>query len=68
MAGRSKIAVGDLVASVDAPTLLYRITTKYPAGYFRALPYRRSGSEKFLTWWKGSLIGADARWIVVGRS
>lgn len=67
----SALAVGDLVARVEAPTVLHRVSEKFP-GYVRVLPYRRSGSEQFLlpmkrgrsTIWAGD----GSQWIVTGRS
>lgn len=65
------LAVGDLVARVEAPTMLHRVTEKFP-GYVRVLPYRRSGKEQFLvslphggrTIWTGD----GSQWIWTGRS
>lgn len=59
------------MARVEAPTVLYRITEKFPA-YLRALPFRHSGPEKLLFALKhgGSalLAGDGSRWVVVGHS
>jgi hypothetical protein len=56
----SALAVGDLVARIEAPTVLYRVTTKFP-GYVRALPYRRSGREQLLMPIKQ---GARSIWVL----
>jgi hypothetical protein len=62
--------VGDLVARVEAPTVLHRVTEKHPS-YVRVLPYRRSGREQFLMSIKhgGRMIwaGDGSQWIVVGH-
>jgi hypothetical protein len=65
----SALAVGDLVARVEAPTVLHRVTEKF-SGYVRVLPYRRSGREQILfqsaagtQFW----IGDGSQWIVIGR-
>lgn len=67
----SKIAVGALVARVEAPTEIYRVTEKFPA-YLRVLPYQRSGGEKLLFPMKPisarMLTDGSSRWIVVGKS
>lgn len=65
------LAVGDLVARVEAPTVLHRVTEKFP-GYVRVLPYRRSGREQLLvpvrhggrTIWTGD----GSQWIVMGHA
>jgi len=66
----SALAVGDLVARVEAPTMLHRVSEKFP-GYVRALPYRRSGREQFLMPIKqgGRSIwaGDGSQWIVMGH-
>jgi hypothetical protein len=67
----SGLMVGDLVARVEAPTELHRVSEKFP-GYVRVLPYRRSGREQFLmpmrhgrrTIWAGD----GSQWVVMGRS
>jgi hypothetical protein len=41
------LAIGDLVARVEAPTVFYRVTERFP-GYVRVLPYQRSGREQIL--------------------
>lgn len=60
------LAVGDLVARVEAPTVLYRVTSKHP-GYVRILPYQRSGREVVLTTVKhgGRTIwaGDGSQWV-----
>ena len=65
----STLVVGDLVARVEAPTVLYRVTEKFP-GYVRALPYRRSGREQILfqsaagaRFW----VGDGSQWVVHGH-
>lgn len=65
----SALAVGDLVARVEAPTVLHRVSEKFP-GYVRVLPYRRSGREQILfqsaagaRFW----IGDGSQWIVMGH-
>jgi hypothetical protein len=63
------LTVGDLVARVEAPSELHRVTVKLPRGYVRVLPYRQ---EHFLaavrhggrTIWAGD----GSQWIWVGRS
>jgi hypothetical protein len=65
------LTVGDLVARAEAPTVLHRVSVKFP-GYVRILPYRRSGQEQFLvpvrhggrTIWTGD----GSVWIVLGHT
>lgn len=54
--------VGDIIARVEAPTLYYRITSKHPGGYFRCLPYQRSGKEIVVMKHSGKLIGDGSVW------
>jgi hypothetical protein len=64
------LVVGDLVARVEAPTVLHRVTGRY-SGYVRVLPYRRSGKEQFLVPFSqdGHAIwaGDGSQWIRVGH-
>lgn len=64
------LAVGDLVARVEAPTMFHRVTTKFH-DYVSILPYQRSGKEVLLMpigrgkrtiWTDGT-----SQWIVVGH-
>ncbi len=72
MSGKSKktLAVGDLVARVEAPTVIHRVTERFPK-YARVLPYRHSGREQFLVPFKhgGRTIwaGDGSQWVVVGH-
>ena len=67
MAKKSGPVVGDLVARIEAPTVLYRVTSKHPK-YVRVLPYQRSGKELLLfpvgrVWTDGG-----SQWSVIGKS
>ena len=66
------LVVGDLVARVEAPTVVHRVTERFP-DYVRVLPYRRSGPEQFLVpigrgdrasaiW-----VGDGSQWTIVGH-
>ena len=67
---KGALAVGDLVARVEAPTVLHRVSENF-ISYVRTLPYRRSGREQLLvpvkhggrTIW----IGDGSQWIVTGH-
>jgi hypothetical protein len=67
---KGALAVGDLVARVEAPTVLHRVTSRHP-GYVRVLPYRRGGREQLLvplrhagrTIWAGD----GSEWVVTGH-
>jgi hypothetical protein len=66
------LVVGDLIARVEAPTVLHRVTSRFPGNYVRILPYRRSGQEHFLASvrhdGKTTWVGDGSQWIWVGRS
>lgn len=47
---------GTLVARIEAPTVLYRVTSIPASGYARLLPYQRSGREIIIA-------RAGSRWI-----
>jgi hypothetical protein len=57
-------AVGVLVARVEAPTVLYRVTSTHGGTYVRLLPYRRSGAEVVVMLIAGVLVGGGSQWIV----
>ena len=61
---RAKIATGTLIARVEAPTVLYRVTTRFP-DYIRILPYQRSGKEHILISVGRNWIGDGSRWVVI---
>jgi hypothetical protein len=58
----TKLAVGDLIARTEAPTVLYRVTSKQPHQCFRLLPYQRSGREIWITKLGGNWIGDGSTW------
>ncbi len=62
---RSTLAVGDLVARVEAPTMIHRVTERF-TGYVRILPYRRSGREQLLHQTRHA-HDLDRRWLPVDR-
>jgi hypothetical protein len=69
-----KLVVGDLVARTEAPTVPYRVTSKFHGkarGAVRVLPYRRSGQEQILfpIQYGGKAIWTDggSQWLVVGH-
>ncbi len=59
MAKPKPLRVGTLVARIEAPTMLYRVSEKFP-DYARALPFQRSGREVFLMSMK---VGGRMHWI-----
>lgn len=64
------LAIGDLVARVEAPTVIYRVTSQH-AGHARILPFRRSGRELILVPLKrgsSTWIGDGSQWLLTGRS
>ncbi len=61
MARRATLSVGDLVSRVEAPTVVYLVTTRLPRG-FRALPYQRTGKEVFLLVVQGQVVGDGSTW------
>lgn len=63
---KKALKVGDLVARVEAPTMIHRVTEKFP-GYVRILPYRRSGKEHFLVPMGALWIGDGSQWVVTGH-
>ena len=70
MAKKATLVVGDLVARVEAPTVIHRVTERFK-GYVRVLPYRRSGREQLLVPVKSGgrtiWIGDGSQWIVTGK-
>jgi hypothetical protein len=65
------LEVGDLVARVEAPTELHRVTARFP-DYVRVLPYRRSGKEQFLISIRygdrAIWAGDGSQWIWMGHN
>jgi hypothetical protein len=45
---KTKFKTGDLVARVEAPTVMYRVTSTVGSDAVRVLPYRRQGEAKIL--------------------
>lgn len=66
MARATKLHVGDLVARVEAPTVLHRVTSMTRA-FVRLLPFRRSGREVALLSIKGQRMGDGSIWSVIGK-
>jgi hypothetical protein len=62
-----KLKIGDLVARVEAPTVLYRVTTRYPQ-FVRILPFRRSGKEHVIMPMGSNWVGDGSTWNKVGTS
>ena len=61
-----KLPIGTLVARVEAPTVLHRVTSTIgPRDIVRILPYRRSGAEHVLMRIGGTWCGNGSAWIVV---
>lgn len=59
------IKVGDLVAKVESPHLLYRIASIPMKGYFRAIPFQRQGSEVILSRVRSVLTDGSSRWKLI---
>lgn len=60
-----KLKVGDLVVRIEAPTVLYRVTSRYPK-FLRILPYRRSGKEHVIMPMGSHWVGDGSIWKKVG--
>ncbi len=71
MSKKAAFDIGDLIARVEAPTVIHRIASRHPVGFLHALPYRRSGREVYLdAVGRGAgrvLIGDGSQWVVVGH-
>lgn len=67
MGRATKLHVGDLVARVEAPTMLHRVTSMTRA-FVRLLPFQRSGREVALLSIKGQWMGDGSIWSVVGST
>lgn len=63
----TKLHVGDLVARVEAPTILHRVTSMTRA-FVRLLPFQRSGREVAILKIDKRWIGDGSVWNFVGRS
>ncbi len=63
----TKLQIGDLVARVEAPTMLHRVTSMTPA-FVRLLPFRRSGREVAILKIGKHWLGDGSVWNFVGRS
>lgn len=59
--------IGDLVARVEAPTVLYRVTVSHGSipHAFRALPYRRRGDAVTIIKVGDAWAGNGSAWRVV---
>lgn len=55
------LVVGDLVARVEASTMLYRVTS-VSSGVARCLPFRRSGREVFVVKIGDAWAGDGSAW------
>ena len=58
-------AIGTLVARTEAPTVLYRVTSR-TATTVRILPFRRSGGDHHLSMISGMIFGDGSTWIFPG--
>lgn len=61
-----KLEIGDLVARVEAPTVLYRVTSSIRGSkdMFRILPHQRQGREHVLVRMNGAWIADGSRWAL----
>lgn len=57
-----KMKISDLIVRIEAPTVIYRVTSKIADGVFRCLPYRRSGKEVVIIKTKTHWIGDGSVW------
>lgn len=66
-----KLGVGTLVSRVEAPTVTYRVSERFPT-HVRVLPFKRSGREAILMSMKLAgrtrWIGDGSEWTIVGHS
>lgn len=60
------IVTGCIVYRVEAPTVMYRVTSRMGAT-FRLLPYRRSGREVTAAILGGTLVGDGSAWRATGE-
>lgn len=63
-----KLAVGDLVARVEAPTVLYRVTSVTTPTLVRLLPFRRSGNGVYIASMCGAWAGDGSAWRKIGSA
>jgi hypothetical protein len=59
------LPVGTLVARVEAPTVLYRVTSTLRRDVVRILPFRRSGAERVLVNIGGVWAADGSQWTAV---
>jgi hypothetical protein len=56
------LKTGTLIARVEAPTVLYRVTSSPAPGFARILPYQRSGKEHIIYSQGSRWIGDGSVW------
>ena len=59
------LKVGDIVAKVESPHLLYRVESIPMKGYYRVLPFQRQGGEVILTRVRSVLTDGSSRWKTI---